>query len=285
MEHNRGVVYIAFGPLYLVMALFSIKTLRRKSNDLPVMILTNIDIALDRLDFWRADSDIVRFVDLDTQRNRAIKTDLIGHAPFQNVAYIDSDTYILKDINRAWLFLDHFDLALKLNPKKQKRPGKGDQLVLNSSTYVRDLPHFNSGVIFFRQSNGTRDFFNRWSSAFESGAVSYDQVSLIDALFQSSARLLPLTEEWNYFPDVAYFAGKIKSPHIVHYTNRISFALERELLYIASSLKMNIDEIERDIKTKRLTRKEKIGRRGWWKLLFYWTLFPGREKQRWQELR
>lgn len=281
MENNKGVVYIAFGHLYLAMALFSISTLRRKNCDLPVMIITNMDVDFGRLDFWSDARDIVKIINIDAKQNREIKTDLYKYVPFDRAAYIDADTYILNNFDNVWTFLDYFDIALKLNPIKQKKAGKGDQLILNSSTYVRDVPHFNSGVIFFKKSEKTKNFFALWSKSFREGNVPYDQVSLVDSIFKCEARVLPLTADWNYFPDWRYYAGKVKSPYIVHYTNRISYSLEAELLKIAKTLGFDLDKIRREIHSKRLGRREKIGRRRWFQMLFYWKFFSKYEEKKW----
>ena len=281
MHSSKGVVYIAFGDLYLAMALFSIRTLRRKNGTLPVMIITNLHVNLTMFDFWSEARDIVKIVDIDTKQNRNIKTDLYKYVPFDCTAYIDADTYIVNDLNNAWKFLNYFDIALKLNPTKQKKPGKGDQLVLDSNTYVRDLPHFNSGVIFFRKSDNTKNFFTLWHRSFCKGDTPFDQVSLIDASFKSDVRILPLTADWNYFPDGRYYTGKVKSPHIVHYTNRISYSLEAELLKIANTLGFELDQIRKQIQSKRLARLQKIGRLNWLKMLFYWKFLSKHEKKKW----
>ena len=118
---KQGVVYIAFGHLYLAMALFSIRTLRRKNSELPMMIITNLDVDFGKLEFWSDARDIVKVIDIDAKHNREIKTDLYQYVPFDRIAYIDADTYILNDLSNAWKFLDYFDIALKLNPTKQKR--------------------------------------------------------------------------------------------------------------------------------------------------------------------
>ncbi|MGF1743157.1 hypothetical protein L4C34_19285 [Vibrio profundum] len=281
MDNNKGVVYIAFGHLYLTMALFSISTLRRKNRTLPVMIITNLDVEFKKLSFWSDSRDISKIINLDTRKNREIKTDLYKYVPYDRVAYIDADTYILNDLNNAWKFLDYFDIALKLNPTKQKKIGKGDQLVIDSSTYVRDVPHFNSGVVFFRKSEKAKNFFTLWSKSFCEGNTPYDQVSLVDSIFKCDARVLPLTEDWNYFPDRKYYAGKVKSPHIVHYTNRISYSLEVELLKISSILGFDVSQIRKEIYLKRMARREKIGLRNWLQLLFYWRFLSKHEEGKW----
>lgn len=280
-KNEKGVVYIAFGYLYLVMALFSVKTLKKKNNSLPVIVITNIDFDFKKLEFWSESIDSVQLVNIDAKQNRKIKTNLFDFVPFNRVAFIDADTYILNDIKNAWKFLDYFDLALRVNPTKQKKVGKGDQLVLDSHTYVRDLTHFNSGVLFFKKSDKTKYFFSLWSKYFKERKSPYDQVSLVDAIFKSQARVLPLIEDWNYFPDLSYYCGKVEVPIIVHYTNRISYSLEIEFIKIAKLLGFQINELCLQIQSKRAARKKKIGWLNWVKMLFSWKFLSIYEKKNW----
>lgn len=281
MKNKKGIVYLAFGHLYLVMALFSIYTLKKKNSELPVMLITNLNFNFKKLDFWSKNYDTVKILNITPDKSREIKTDLWKFTPFDQTAFIDADTYILSELSTAWKFLDYFDIALKVNSLKQLKPGKGDQLILDSSTYVRDITHFNSGVIFFNKSNKTENFFRYWSKNYLKGKSIYDQVSLVETIFKCEAKILPLTEEWNYFPDEKYFAAKVESPKILHYTNRISYSLEIELLKIANSLGFEIDKIKKAINLKRLDRKKKIGRFKWFQMLFYWRFFANHEKKNW----
>jgi hypothetical protein len=280
-KNKEGAVYIAFGYLYLVMALFSMRTLKKRNITLPVMIITNIDFDFKKLEFWSEAIDSIQLVNLDPRENRQIKTDLYKFVPFNRVAFIDADTYILNDIKNAWKFLDYFDLALRVNPTKQKKIGKGDQLVIDSNTYVRDVTHFNSGVIFFKKSENTKNFFSLWTKYFKERNSPYDQISLVDAIFKSEAKVLPLIEDWNYFPDLRYYIGKVEPPYIVHYTNRISYLLETEFIKIAKLLGFEVDELRNQIKLKRLTRKKKIGLFNWFKMLFCWRFLSNFEKKNW----
>lgn len=280
-KYEKGVVYIAFGHFYLVMALFSIRTLRKKNNELPVMIITNLKIDLNKLEFWDNKRDILKVLDFIDKKNREVKTNIYQYVPFEKVAYIDADTYVLDSLSIVWKFLDYFELAVKLNSKKQTTLGKGNQLILDFKIYVHELPHFNSGVIFFKKTDGTKEFFKKWSKYFIKRKLEYDQVSLVDALFNSKVRILSLTSDWNYFPNWRYYAEKRNKPYILHYSNRISYSLEVELLKIARVLGFEINELCKQINLKRLQRRKKIGYVHWLKMIFCWKFFANCEKKKW----
>ena len=110
--------------------------------------------------------------------------------------------------------------------------------------------------------------------------LKYDQISLMESLFISKIRILPLTSDWNFFPDINFYKGKVKSPRILHYTNRISYVIENELLKITRILNLNKNKIKEEIKQKRSMRRLKIGRIGWFKLRLIWMLLYKKEKRR-----
>ena len=180
----------------------------------------------------------------------------------------------------AWSFLDYFDIALKMNPARQKKIGKGNVPILNNQYLISDLPHFNSGVIFFKNNKVSNKFFNLWNKTHKRIKLKYDQISLMESLFTSKIRILPLTSEWNFFPDINFYKGKVKNPRILHYTNRISYVIENELIKITNILNFNKYKIKQEIKQKRNMRRLKIGRFGWFKLRLIWVLLYKKEKRR-----
>ena len=180
----------------------------------------------------------------------------------------------------AWNFLDYFDICFKFNPVKQKKPGKGDVLILDKKYKVQQLPHFNGGMFFFKKSKLTNDFFRIWNESFNFHNSPYDQISLNEALFKSKVRILPLTGEWNYFPDLNFFKGKVRKPIIFHYTNRISFVIEKQLIKLADLAGLNKISIKEKIRQRRQERKKKIGRFEWLKLLSLWIFLYNSEKKR-----
>ena len=135
-------------------------------------------------------------------------------------------------------------------------------------------------MFFFRKSKMTIDFFRMWNKSFNHHKSPYDQISLNEALFKSKVRILPLTSEWNYFPDLNFYRGKIKKPIIFHYTNRISFVLENELMKLADLTGLNKQNIKDRIIKRRKERRKKIGRFEWLKMLSLWIIMYQSEKKR-----
>ena len=135
-------------------------------------------------------------------------------------------------------------------------------------------------MFFFKKSEITIDFFRMWNESFKYYNLPYDQISLNESLFKSKVRILPLTAEWNYFPDINFYRGKLRNPIILHYTNRISFVIEKELMKIANMTGLNELNIKEKINQRRKERRKKIGRFEWLKLLSLWIIMHKSEKKR-----
>lgn len=279
-KKSHAICYVAFGDLYIAQALLSIKSLKKFDNKTKIILITNIKINLDLVDFWNPKRDEIQVFSESLSKNRNYKTNIDKYVEAERVAYIDSDTIILSDFSMAWDFLDYFDICFKFNPVKQKKPGKGDVLILDKKYKVQQLPHFNGGMFFFKKSKQTNDFFRIWNESFNFYNSPYDQISLNEALFKSKVRILPLTSEWNYFPDINFFKGKVRNPIIFHYTNRISFVIEKELMKLADLARLNKISIKEKIRHRRQERRKKIGGFEWLKLLSLWIFKYKSEKKR-----
>ena len=279
-KNSHAVCYVAFGDLYIAQALLSIKSLRKFDKKTKIILITNIEINLELLDFWDDKVNEILVFPESLSKNRNYKTNIDKYVDAEKIAYIDSDTIILSDFSMAWNFLDYFDICFKFNPVRQKKAGKGDVFILDKKYKVQQLPHFNGGMFFFKKSEITIDFFRMWNESFKYYNLPYDQISLNESLFKSKVRILPLTAEWNYFPDINFYRGKLRNPIIFHYTNRISFVIEKELIKIANMTGLNELNIKEKINQRRKERRKKIGRFEWLKLLSLWIIMYKSEKKR-----
>ena len=196
----RGVLYVAFGWPYLLLAFASIRSLRNESPGLPITVATAPsliqalpDELLGLVDEWRA-------LDLPATENRAVKTSADLHVGYQRTVMLDADTLVVGDLRPMFDWLDHFDVGFKLNEARLGSAGnveKGAAPVLDGRWTVDDLPHWNGAVCLFRKSHETRSFFETWNRRFAEIGSPYDQVSLVDALFLTPVRLLSFDYRWN----------------------------------------------------------------------------------------
>jgi len=219
-----GVLYVAYGWPYLLLSLQSIRSLRSESPGLPVAVVTSpgLHAALSQSQTGLADHWIP--IDLPMARNREVKTAADLHSPFDRTLMLDSDTLVVGDVRPMFEWLDYFDLGFKLNEARMSSSGnieKGSELVLDGRATVDELPHWNGAVCLFKKSPGTRSFFSLWSARYASLGSPFDQVSLVDALFLSSARAISFDYRWNSPMKSYRNSRKGQDVVIIHYGSDI----------------------------------------------------------------
>lgn len=190
-----GVVYLGFGAPYLAMALASAVSLRATNPELPICVLTNVTDAPPDVEWWRdgPGGDRWVFLSATSAENRSYKTDMLAHSPFERAIYLDCDTLVVGRLDPLWPILDHFDLLLRPVP----RPGYRDLRILDGALRFEDVTHFNAGVLGFRRSPETDDFFRHWQESYRTMGMEVDQPALMEALFRTRARVFPLRSQYN----------------------------------------------------------------------------------------
>lgn len=267
-----GVVYIALGRFYLSMALLSAKTLRRSNPNLQIAVITNEADSLDDLGNSGRHIDEVISVPFPTEYNRSLKTSLISFTPFEKTLYLDCDTLVIGDISLFSAFLDHFDLCFRLNQGRQQAHKKGELTILGGAYRVSELPHWNSGVFGFKKNARVQDFFDRWGGALSQLNSPFDQPALVEALFRSSARLLSLPDEWNSLTDSVLPKNDSSNLRIIHYTNRISSVIAKELKVIYSEAGWDSLDLMLNVRQRRMARRNKIGKLAYLGLRSRWII-------------
>ena len=268
-QDDRGVLYVAFGWPYLLLALESMRSVRRVCPGLPIAVVTSPDLTpvlpeelLGLADHWRT-------VDLPAEENRQVKTSADQYSPFRRTVMLDADTLVVNDLRPMFAGLDHFDIGFKLNDVRLGSAGqvdKGDMLVLDGRWRVDDLPHWNGAVCLFRTSPATRDFFATWNQRFSEIGSRYDQVSLVDALFLSAVRLISFDYRWNS-PAKSYRNSR-KGPDvvIVHYgsdvPDEVLASARRDVLLMGPAVQHASDELEHFLADRAHARATKNARLG-----------------------
>ncbi len=260
-QKDFGVLYLAFGEPYLAMALLSASTLRETNSSVPFCIISNINFDTEKIDFWDPKKDILIYLEKNSSLNRTIKVSLDKYTPFKKTIFLDSDTLVLNDISRAKLYLDFFDIAIKLNNNFKTLKGKGDVSILNDRIKVSDVPHWNSGVIMFNKNKNTGLFFQKWSELYHKHSVSYDQVSLAETVFTSNIKFLSLSSECNLHPLLLSTEKRLKEKGVIviHYSSKISDTIVKKIYYYNNIFKGSEFKIKQFINEKDKHRKNKSG--------------------------
>ena len=267
MMKNNGCLLIAFGEAHLVLSLISIKSLKKHHPELKVQLITNIAINLDVFDFWNSGSDIKTFLEMDTDMNRAIKTDLIAYTAFDNTLFIDSDTLIAGDINNIFEFSKQFDIGIKLNWRPQMISDKS-QFEITEELSVGDFPHWNSGVIFFTQNEQSRLFFATWHQNYAEMGSPYDQPSLAKTIYSMpDLRFISLDERWNSSGPVFNRRKWSRWVKIFHYTNMITPHIFKEVQKLSHILELQNIKTDNAVALLRSRIKHRRNRLGFFRSL------------------
>lgn len=231
--HTCGAVYVAFGTPYLAMALVSATTLRASNPDLAIHIISDHPANIGgAMPFWNDSIDIWTQIDDDPKNNRRYKTGLQSYVNFDKVVYLDSDTIITGDMSVAFKYLEYFDLCARAHRGMQTHSNLAKVKLFDDGLTVQDLPHWNGGVIFFRNNKRTKSFFQNWQKEFLRLGQKFDQPALAKALIESDCRILSLDERWNGgFKRIKDDKGGI--PLVAHYHSALDSRIEGEIRNIA----------------------------------------------------
>ena len=238
--HKCRVIYLAFGEPYLAMALNSIRTLRDHNPMVPTTIVTNV-IAGKPTSFLSENDDWIEVEDR-TENNRDIKTRIDTFTDAEFNLYLDSDTEIRAPLDSFFGFLNCFDLGFSLVERSMHGDAqKGDARVFPEQIPVGELPHWNGGIFLFRKNAETRNFFLTWNQRFKEMKIPFDQPSLVEAIFESRARLISFDYRWNapYSNTVNPNLGR--HVKILHYATALDRAIISRILNAAKDAG-NFDE-------------------------------------------
>jgi len=186
---QRGIVYSATGERFVGEAINSAKSSLR-FNKVPHFIFCDVEPGepIEGVTFSRfapCGNPL-----LDRIRN-------ICQAPFKRVIYLDTDTYVIDNIEELFDLLERFDVAVAHAPGYVKCDDNGQSEAFND---------FNAGVIVFRKSPGVHALLAHWRDIYESWTKTppfnlqgkEDQPALRRALWESSVSLYVLGPEYNY---------------------------------------------------------------------------------------
>ena len=194
------------------------------------------------------------FLDESTSRNRYVKTDVYLYSPFVKTLYLDCDTLVLSDISQISFLLDYFDILLR----HIYRPVlDANKRLFANTTRLGDTGAFNSGVLGFRKNEKVERFFTCWRERFAALGFRQDQPSLVEALYQSDVRLLPLHEKWNVGDTWRSSRQDRNDVVIWHYKSRLDRHMESYLVRAAkwfSDDPKRLAEVDQFIEERRRLR-------------------------------
>jgi lipopolysaccharide biosynthesis glycosyltransferase len=129
-------------------------------------------------------------------RNRDIKTNLFSD-DYSQTLFIDCDILVVNNIDEIW---DYRGICIcrNRNPQISGCWHVGETEKSETLTEYGDLPHYNSGVILFDNSQESKAFFEDWNREWKC-YQSHDQLALSRSLANNNIRVTELPEKFNCY--------------------------------------------------------------------------------------
>ena len=241
-EHNKTVIYIAFGYEYLLMALNSAQGLMRHNPEVSTIVASNVDPAwMPGLKDYMC-SVSYQYYNEEKTANRKYKLSVNKLTEADKVIYLDCDTEITGSLEPIWHALNGADLmALPLltPPDIDTLPEE-----INSSIKVS---YYNGGFVAFRNNESVGRFFLDWLNNYERIGIAADQPTLAYTLNHSDLKFKPITIWFNYLYSKKYksiLKQSELSRVVVHHYLHPHFApnVPPRLLAIHENIKKSLDK-------------------------------------------
>jgi Nucleotide-diphospho-sugar transferase len=204
---HRGVIYCATTTdTYLEAALISAIALRQLEPTLPITLISDRPLLRQ---FSLSEYGITpRWIAPDELSHRgpflsrAIKTQLLSFSPYQETLFLDADILPIRPISNLWDYLADSDLAMVSD--RNPTVDQCDHIAQAEKDYTRQLvtghtPHFNSGVMLWRNTPTTQRLFQQWHHEWQQ-FQKQDQLALVRALHTIPLTVAPLPITYNISP-------------------------------------------------------------------------------------
>lgn len=202
---SSAVFYIAKGEQYINEAEISADSLRAVMPDIPVFLLSfdgiskisgTIPVKYDDTISWYENSIIAFNLALSVLQE------------YDNLIYLDTDTYICQSFYEVLAMLKRFEFIAT------HAPGRATTGTVMDFDFPAD---FHIGLLVFRNDNSISGLFNEWLSFFKEYRTVYkdnDQGALRDALWYSGINTYILPPEYCFrFKYGGFTCGPVKVLH------------------------------------------------------------------------
>ncbi len=219
---SRGILYLAFGREFDKLTAASARYSRR-FTDLPFCVLTNLKKQNIRWEY--VDNVQFIYIDLPTNKNRAIKVSLLEYTPFDETLFLDSDAVIQRSgIERLFNFLEEFDVCCQFFDTLYKNDKNFEQDFIKK-TYDKlarileesyPIQLYAEAAILFKKTESCREFFVLWKEFWELMGCGRDMPAFSFAvkwlqnrvkIFNGITKFATNKEDNNYFIQHKGFEG------------------------------------------------------------------------------
>ena len=186
---TTGIVYITTGKKYIEAAVRSAKSVRR-FNDIPIQLFAD----LENCHFDRTEEKLFSFIENIPDPHPRSKVDYLSKTRFDKTLFLDTDTFVLQNIDEIFDVLERFDLAAVHGAVRYRK-------YANTTWKTKvpiSFPQYNCGVIVFNKNEKVLRFLDDWKNSFhEAPYPTMDQITFREELWKSDIRVATLPPEYN----------------------------------------------------------------------------------------
>jgi hypothetical protein len=225
---SDGILFVAFGSDYVVMALNAIETLRRLGDRTAAAIITNLPEHSVTIDTERLNIHTWRHIDVPVSENRLIKTSAPLFTPFARTIMVDCDVEFRASPAESFALLNSCDVALSRRKGSLDTSRAKSQIRVYNGLPAAEMPHWTGNLLLFKDSVGADAFFSTWHAGFRRAGVPYDQISLVEAVLTSDAKIHELARTDRRF--VRHYASRMTRATQIRCLGIAQESLDRSLM-------------------------------------------------------
>jgi hypothetical protein len=212
-KEENGYLYVVSGKRWSFEAMKAITRLRSLS-EYPICVIC--DKNYENLQFLANKINNFELKILPNLENKNFVSKVLGmiNTPFLNTLYMDTDTFVVENVDTVFSLTDFCDMSLSINNVFSTS--------LNSVTdkYKNVFSEFNTGVILYKSTKDVFNLLNEWYNNIQKKHYSndyFDMPQFRNTLINTEffVRILPLHENYNSYGYRTYkiISGKV---YIIH---------------------------------------------------------------------
>ena len=184
---NQGVLYIAFGDLFLKEMLLSAESVKKHCPNLHITAFSDKPV----------ESRFIDRTQLIEVTHLRPKIDYIAHSPYDQTLFLDTDALIDHNIEDMFEILGKYDIGFAHDLARKRK--KFTDTIPEYGSIPYSFSEVNTGVMVFQKNDRTRELFEYWKHYFYKyyHIVPWDQPSFRISLWKSSAHAHVFPVEYN----------------------------------------------------------------------------------------